>query len=100
MDLHHLRFNQSDRSISLIVQTGFLVKNQLPSVKPDPIIIHNLARICKREHADRLLCSIRVLKFYRKITRLYRQNRTRVYLPVKGNQDISKASVSRWISYY
>ena len=27
------------------------------------------------------------------------QNRTRLFLPIKGNQDISKASVSRWISY-
>ena len=29
----------------------------------------------------------------------YRQNRTRLFLLIKGNQDISKASVSRWISY-
>ena len=33
------------------------------------------------------------------MTSPYRQNRTRLFLPVKGNQDISKASVSRWISY-
>ena len=43
MDSNHLRFNQSDGSISLIVQTGFLAKNQLPSVCPDPIVIPNLA---------------------------------------------------------
>ena len=46
MDSHHLRFNQSDGSVSLIVQTGFLAKNQLPSVKPDPIIIPSLALCC------------------------------------------------------
>ena len=34
-----------------------------------------------------------------KMTSSYRQNRTRLFLPVKGNQDISKASVSRWLSY-
>ena len=33
------------------------------------------------------------------MTRSYRQNRTRLFLPIKGNQDISKASVSRWVSY-
>ena len=33
------------------------------------------------------------------MTRPYRQNRTRLFLPVKGKQDISKSSVSRWISY-
>ena len=48
---------------------------------------------------DRLLCPIRALKFYLKMTSSYRQNRTRLFLPIKGNQDISKASVSRWISY-
>ena len=99
MDSHHLRFNKSDGSISLIVQTGFLAKNQLPSVKPDPIIIPSLARTCKREHLDRLLCPVRSLKFYPKMTSPYRQNRTRLFLPIKGNQDISKDSVSRWISY-
>ena len=99
MDSNHLRFNQSDGSVSLIVQTGFLAKNQLPSICPDPILIPNLAHICKREHSYRLLCPIRALKFYLKMTRPYRQNRTRLFLPIKGKQGISKSSVSRWISY-
>ena len=54
MDVNHLRFNQSDGSVSLIVQTGFLAKNWLPSVCPDPIVIPNLAQTCKREHLGRL----------------------------------------------
>ena len=35
------------------------------------------------------------------MTKSYRQNRTRLFLflPMKGKQDISKSSVSRWISY-
>ena len=41
MDSNHLRFSQSDGSVSLIVQTGFLAKNQLPSICPDPILIPN-----------------------------------------------------------
>ena len=64
MDANHLRFNQSDGSVSLIVQTGFFAKNQLPSKCPDPIVIHNLAGTCKREQLDRLLCPIKALKFY------------------------------------
>ena len=99
MDSHHLRFNQSDDSVSLIVQTGFLAKNQLPSVKPDPIFIPSLAQTCKREHLDRLLCPVRSLKFYLKMTSSYCKNRTRLFLPIKGNQYISKDSVLRWISY-
>ena len=33
------------------------------------------------------------------MTEPYRQNRTWLFLPIKGKQDISKSSVSRWISY-
>ena len=33
------------------------------------------------------------------MTEPYHQNRTRLFLPIKGKQDISKSSVSRWISY-
>ena len=40
---NHLRFNQSDGSVSLVVQTGFLAKNQLLSICPDPVVIPNLA---------------------------------------------------------
>ena len=99
MHSEHLRFNQSDGSVPLMVQPGFLAKNQLPSICPDPIVIPNLARISNREHPDRLLCPIRALKFYLKMTKPYHRNRTRLFLPIKGKQDISKSSVSRWISY-
>ena len=99
MDSLHLRFNQTDGSVSLMLKTGFLAKNQLPSVKPDPIVVPSLARIRKREHLDRLLCPVRSLEFYLKMSSSYRQNRTRLFLPIKGNQDISKDTISRWISY-
>ena len=99
MDSEHLRFNQSDGTVSLMVQPGFLARNQLPSICPVPIVMPNLARISNREHQDRLLCPIRALKFYLKMTKPYRQNRIRLFLPIKGKQDISKSSVSRWISY-
>ena len=33
------------------------------------------------------------------MTSSYLQNSTRLFLPIKGNQDISKVSVSRWVSY-
>ena len=60
MDANHLRFNQSDGSDdSLIIQTGFLTKNQLPSISPDPIVIPSLARIWKRDQLDRLLCLLK-----------------------------------------
>ena len=45
------------------------------------------------------LCPISALKFYLEVSRPYRKNRTRLFLPIKGKQDISKSSVSRWMSY-
>ena len=33
------------------------------------------------------------------MTSSYRQNRTRLFLPIKGNKDISKDTISKWISY-
>ena len=99
MDPNHLRFIQFDGSVSLIVQTGFLAKNQFSSNCTDPIVIPTLAQTCKRENVDRLLCPIRELKFYLKMTCSYRKKRTRLVLPIKGNQDISKASILRWIPY-
>ena len=76
MNANHLRFNQSDGSVSFIVQSGFLAKNQLPSICLDPIVIPNLAQTCKREHLDRLLCPVRALKFYLKMASSFCQNRT------------------------
>ena len=89
MDSYHLRFNQSDGSISFIVQTGFLAKNQLPPVIPDPIFIPSLARTCKRENSDRLTCPIRSLKFCLKMTSSYCQNRTRLAYRKLTKRDIS-----------
>ena len=67
---------------SVIDSTNWdLAKNQLPSICPDPIVILSFAQTCKREQLDRLLCLIRALKFYLKMTSSYHQNRTRLFLP-------------------
>ena len=84
MDSQHLRFNQTDGSVSLMLKTGFLAKNQLPSVKPDPIIVPSLARICKREHLDRLLCPVRSLKFYLKMTSFIARTELDFFFPLKA----------------
>lgn len=99
VDANHLRLNQYDDSVSLTPQTGFLAKNQVPSICPDHIVIPNLAHNCKRKHSDRLLCPVRALKFYLKMTSSYHPSRTRLFLPIRGSHDISKTSVSRWIAY-
>ena len=48
MDANHLSVNQSDGSVSLIVQIVFLAKNQLPSICTDPIVIPSLAQTCTK----------------------------------------------------
>ena len=98
MDSGHLRFNQSDGSVSLRTQTGFLAKNQLPSVCPDDILVQNLARTIKFNDFNRLLCPVRALKRYLKVTEPIRKNRKRLFLPLKGDHDITKGSISGWIS--
>ena len=93
---HCLRFNK-DASVSLAFQAGFLPKNQLPLTMPPPIRIPSLSRQCGKDDPDRLLCPVRSLKFYLKATESTRGSRTRLFLPISGNRDISAASISRWV---
>ena len=93
-----LRFNKTDGSVSLLCQPGFLAKNQLPHVLPEPINVPSLANSCGNDDTDRVLCPVRSLKYYLKRVKPLRGSRKRLFLPIKGNKDISAASVSRWIS--
>ena len=68
MDPGHLRFNQSDGSVSLRTEPGFLVKNQLTSICPDDILVQNLAKTVKHNDLNRLLCPVRAIKRYLKET--------------------------------
>ena len=99
IDPGYLRFNQSDGSVSLRTEPGFLAKNQLPSICPDDIMVQNLAITVKRNDFNRLLCPVRAIKRYLKVTEPIRKNRTRLFLPLKGNHDINKGSISGWITY-
>lgn len=94
----HLRFNSVDDSVSLLCQTGFLAKTQLPSVAPSPFVIPSLSHSCGGEDTDRLLCPVRALKFYLNRVKNSRGNRKRLFIPLKGKGDISATSISRWIA--
>ncbi|MES9990710.1 MAG: hypothetical protein ABW098_02080 [Candidatus Thiodiazotropha sp.] len=99
MDLGYLKFSQSDGSVSLRTQPGLLAKNQIPSVCPEAILVPNLARAVKRNNFNRLLCPVRALKHYLKVTEPIWKNRKRLFLPLKGNHDITTGSMSGWIAY-
>ena len=98
MEEGHLRFNTTNGSVSLLCQTGFLAKNQLPSVAPKPFSIPSLSQTCGRNDEDRLLCPVRALKFYLNRVRPLRGLRKTLFIPIKGGGDISAASISRWIA--
>ena len=55
VDSEHLRFYVSDGSVSLRTQSGFIAKNQLPSVCPAEILIPNLAKTLKEKDFNRFL---------------------------------------------
>ena len=62
-------------------------------------MVQNLAKTVKRNDFNRLLCPVRAIKRYLKVTEPIRKNRTRLFLPLKGNHDINKGSISGWIAY-
>ena len=94
----HIRFNAADGSVTLLCQSGFLAKTQLPSVAPTAFTIPSLARTCGQDDPDRLLCPVRALRFYLSRVKSLRGRRKRLFIPVKGGGDVSAASISRWIA--
>ena len=95
----HIRFNSSDGSVTLLCQSGFLSKTQLPSVAPSPFTVPSLAGSCGQDDEDRLLCPVRALRFYLQRVKSLRGRRKRLFIPVKGGGgEVSAASISRWIA--
>ena len=61
-------------------------------------MVPNLAKSIRSNDFNRFLCPVRALKVYLKRTESFRKDRKRLFLPSKGNHDISKGSISGWIS--
>ena len=66
--IQDIRFNPSDDSDILRTQPGLLAKIKLQSVCPDDILVTNLDRTVKCTVFNRLLCPVRALKRYPKMT--------------------------------
>ncbi len=84
--------------MTLLCQPGFLAKTQLPSIAPKPFTIPSLSKDFGSDDPDRYLCPVRALKFYLDRVKPSRGSRSRLFLPVRGNGDISAATISRWIA--
>ena len=81
-------------------QVGFLAKNQLPTRAPDSIKIPKLSNFCARNYSfSRLLCPIRPIKVYLKRTKILRKNRNILFIPTRGDHDINKSTISKWVKY-
>ena len=99
IDEEHFRFSSVDGSLILRTQVGFLAKNQLPDKAPESITIPRLSNICQRHNFNPLLCPVRAIKIYLKRTKSIRGSRTRLFIPTKGNRDIKKSTISKWIKF-
>ena len=95
MDEGCIRFTKD--SVILHLEPGFLPKTQVPSKLPDPIVIPSLSQVCGPLDEDRLLCPVRALKFYLAKSKDLRLSRKRLFIPSKGQGDVSPATISRWI---
>ena len=78
---------------------GFLAKNQLPSKAPDSIIIPRLSNYCKSDNFNGMLCPVRAVKICLKRTKSLRKHRKRLFIPIRGDQDLAKSTLSRWVRY-
>ena len=100
IDSDHLRFSNLDGSLILRTQVGFLAKNQLPSRAPDSIMIPRVSNFCcKSDNLNRMLCPVRAVKIYLNKIKSLRKHRKRLFIPIRGDQDLAKSTLSRWVRY-
>ena len=100
IDKEHFRLSNIDGSLIIRTQVGFLAKNQLPTRASDSIKIPKLSNFCARNDSfSWLLCPIRAIKVYLKRTKILRKNRNRLFIPTRGDHDINKSTISKWVKY-
>ena len=88
----------SDNLQYLLLEPGFLVKNQLPTQAPEWITMPGIAHLNPTE-AERMLCPVRQLKLYiRDSERIGGGGRQRMFIHWNRNiRDIMRSHISRWI---
>ncbi len=96
MDDRSLVFGKE--SVTLCCEVGFLAKTQVPGQAPRPFVVPALSKAGPLSAADNLLCPVRALRYYLSMTESLRGRRKRLLIPCVGSHDVSKASISRWIS--
>ena len=46
-----------------------------------------------------MLCPVRAVKFYLNKTKSLRKHRKRLFIPIRGDKDLAKSTLSRWVRY-
>ena len=83
--------------VYLLLEPGFLAKNQLQNQAPEWIIVPGIAHLNPTE-AERILCPVRQLKLYLRDSERIRGGRQRMFVHWNRNiRDIMRSHISRWI---
>ena len=86
IDSDHLRFSNLDGSLT--------------SRAPDSIIIPRLSNFCcKSDNLNCMLCPVRAVKIYLNKTKSLRKHGKRLFILIRGDQDLAKSTLSRWVRY-
>jgi hypothetical protein len=101
-ELHALSMEKHDLiltkdSVTLRCEAGFLTKTQLPNQIPQPFVIPSLSKAEGKSVSGMKLCPVRAVRQYLKLTRPIRGKRKRLFIPCRGDRDLAKATLSRWI---
>ena len=83
--------------VSLLLEPGFLAKNQLPTQAPEWITVPGIAHLNPTE-LERMLCPVRQLKLYIRDSESIRGGRQRMFIHWNRSiRDIMRSHISRWI---
>ncbi len=88
----------SKESVTFHFMPGFYPKTQVHYQVPEPIVIPALPVPPSDSVVNRSLCPVRAVRHYVSMTKELRNNRARFFIPVKGSQDVARATVARWIA--
>ena len=93
-DPRDLIFSEQGMTIRSVVD--FMPKTGIPGMHPQPFLVPALSPFSGRDNEDRLLCPVRMVKFYLKFTGGY-QAKQRLFRKVKGEGSPTAPTVSHWI---
>jgi hypothetical protein len=98
LDASRVSFGTNDQRVTIGVLSEFVSKREAESNKPVPhtLVIPALSIASSRE--DRSLCPVRALRQYLTVTKTYRRNRRRLFLPLaKEKQDFRADALTYWV---